>query len=268
MLKRILYCFYILIFAANAVYSQNAVGTISGTITDENSAVVAGAKVTISSRSNNTEKETTTDANGSFRIENLPPGNYKITVSAKNFSDSMREIQLSGSALSVDFRLSVSKVSATVNVEAETARIELERVPGGTELLSRREIQQTQATTLKDVLNFTPGVLAQPRYGSDEVQFSVHGSGLRNNYHARGINILINGLPYGDADGFSDFESLEFLTANRVEVWKGANALRYGGNTAGGAINLVTETGETASFRPSAAIFRRASSIISSRLPG
>jgi iron complex outermembrane receptor protein len=131
-------------------------------------------------------------------------------------------------------------------VEGEAARVELDRVPGSTALVQRREIQNTLATNLKDVLNFTPGVLAQPRFGSDETQLSVRGSGLRNNYHARGINILINGLPYGDADGMSDFESLEFLTAERVEVWKGANALRYGGNSAGGAINLVTETGETA----------------------
>ena len=49
-----------------------------------------------------------------------------------------------------------------------------------------------------------------------------------------------------DADGFSDFEALDFLAAQRVEVWKGANALRYGGNTSGGAINLVTQTGKTA----------------------
>jgi iron complex outermembrane receptor protein len=41
-----------------------------------------------------------------------------------------------------------------------------------------------------------------------------------------------------DADGFSDYESLDFLAAQRVEVWKGANALRYGGNTSGGAVNL------------------------------
>ncbi len=51
----------------------------------------------------------------------------------------------------------------------------------------------------------------------------------------------MNGIPYQDADGFSDFEALEFMAASRVEVWKGANALRFGGNTSGGAVNLVTQ---------------------------
>ena len=66
---------------------------------------------------------------------------------------------------------------------------------------------------------------------------------LRNNFHLRGLNILIDGFPYGNADGFSDFESLELLTTKHIEVFKGANALRFGGNTLGGAINLVTKTG-------------------------
>ena len=49
-----------------------------------------------------------------------------------------------------------------------------------------------------------------------------------------------------DADGFGDFESLDLMATERIELWKGANALRFGGNQAGGAINFVTPTGETA----------------------
>ena len=91
-----------------------------------------------------------------------------------------------------------------------------------------------------------PGVMIRPRFGAaDESQLSIRGSGLRNNFHLRGINVLIDGFPYGNADGFSDFESLELLTTKRIEVFKGANALRFGGNTMGGAINLVTKTGAT-----------------------
>jgi hypothetical protein len=56
------------------------------------------------------------------------------------------------------------------------------------------------------------------------------------------INLFINGMPYQDADGFSDFETLELMSTQRVEVWKGANALRLGANTMGGAVNFVTDT--------------------------
>src|SRR5437764_4292450 len=86
--------------------------------------------------------------------------------------------------------------------------------------------------------------MIRPRFGAaDESQLSIPGSGLRDNFHLRGTNVLLDGFVYGQADGFSDFESLELLTTKRIEVYKGANALRFGGFTLGGAINLVTKTG-------------------------
>src|SRR5215510_4116403 len=129
----------------------------------------------------------------------------------------------------------------------EDTRRELERVPGGTSLVDSREIRESRGANLQDVLDFVPGVLIRPRAGAaDESQLSIRGSGLRNNFHLRGVNVLLDGFVYGQADGFSDFESLELLTTKRIEVYKGANALSLGGYTLGGAVNLVTKTGADA----------------------
>ena len=129
----------------------------------------------------------------------------------------------------------------------EQAREEIERTPGGVGIVTQEQIEETRAANLKDALEWVPGVMVRPRFGAaDESQLSIRGSGLRNNFHLRGVNVLIDGFPYGNADGFSDFESLEILTTKRIEVFKGANALRFGGNTLGGAINLVTKTGADA----------------------
>lgn len=129
----------------------------------------------------------------------------------------------------------------------EQAREEIERTPGGVEIVPQKTIQESRGANLKDALDFVPGVLIRPRFGAaDESQFSIRGSSLRNNFHQRGINVLIDGFPYGNADGFSDFESLELQTSRYIEVFKGANALRFGGNTLGGAVNLVTKTGRDA----------------------
>jgi iron complex outermembrane receptor protein len=126
----------------------------------------------------------------------------------------------------------------------EQAREEIQRVPGGVDLIPQKAIEESRAANLKDVLDFTPGVLIRPRFGAaDESQLSIRGSGLRDNFHLRGVNVLLDGFVYGQADGFSDFESLELLATKRIEVYKGANALRFGGFTLGGAINLVTKTG-------------------------
>lgn len=124
---------------------------------------------------------------------------------------------------------------------------ELARRPGSNILIEEKQITETTTVNLQEVLQFAPGVRFQSRFGADEGQFQIRGTSLRNNFHHRGINILINGIFFGDADGFSDFESIDLLAYERIEVYKGANALRYGANSIGGAINFVPRTGYSAS---------------------
>lgn len=132
------------------------------------------------------------------------------------------------------------------NIDA--VKKELAKRPASSILIEEKEIVQSRALNLHDVLQFAPGVRFQSRFGADEGQFQIRGTSLRNNFHHRGINILINGIPFGDADGFSDFESIDLLAYERIEVYKGANALRYGANAMGGAINFVPRTGYNASI--------------------
>ncbi len=129
----------------------------------------------------------------------------------------------------------------------ESVKKEFARRPGSNILIEEKQIVESRALNLNDVLQFAPGVRFQSRFGADEGQFQIRGTSLRNNFHHRGINILINGIFFGDADGFSDFESIDLLAYERIEVYKGANALRYGANTIGGAINFVPRTGYSAS---------------------
>lgn len=128
----------------------------------------------------------------------------------------------------------------------EQALEAIRRTPGGVALVPEDLIDRTRAASFEDVLESVPGVYVRARGTGEEPQISIRGSGLRNNFHTRGVNVLIDGFPFQNADGFSDVESFEFLAARRVEVYKGANSLRFGGNALGGAINIVTQTGRDA----------------------
>jgi len=141
---------------------------------------------------------------------------------------------------------------------------ELARRPASTVIIEEKQIQESRALNLNDILQFVPGVRFQTRFGADEGQFQIRGTSLRNNFHHRGINILINGIYFGDADGFSDFESIDLNAYERVEIYKGANALRYGANTIGGAINFVPRTGYNGSERRKARCCARSWSCMSS----
>jgi iron complex outermembrane receptor protein len=129
---------------------------------------------------------------------------------------------------------------------AEDAKDLIEQTAGGVELVPDTAWRDTQAATIKDILDYTPGVFAQPKWGED-TRLSIRGSGLSRYYHLRGISLYQDGVPLNGPDGSSDFQRIDPTAYRYTEVYKGANALRYGSATLGGAINFVTPTGHDAS---------------------
>jgi iron complex outermembrane receptor protein len=123
------------------------------------------------------------------------------------------------------------------------ARAEIERTPGSVELVPDTAYKgSTPALTVKDVLDYVPGVIAQPKWG-DDTRLSIRGSGLSRNFHLRGLQLYMDGIPINTADGFGDFQEIDPTAYRFIEVYKGANALRFGANSLGGAINFVVPTG-------------------------
>jgi iron complex outermembrane receptor protein len=127
----------------------------------------------------------------------------------------------------------------------EAARKELERVPGATGLVEDEGFADIFAQSIGDVLELTPGVFADtsaPR----ESRISIRGSGLNSSFERRGLTVLRDGVPISRASGATEFQEVDPLTIRYMEVFKGANGLRYGAASLGGAVNIVSPTGRTA----------------------
>lgn len=129
----------------------------------------------------------------------------------------------------------------TVPDTADAAKA-LQRTPGGVEVIADSAFKSGPAAAIKDILAYVPGVITQPRYGPD-ARLSIRGSGLSRAYGNRGLNALVDGVPINTSDGLLDLSEVDPTAYRYVEVYKGANALRFGGNSLGGAINFVTPTG-------------------------
>lgn len=136
-----------------------------------------------------------------------------------------------------------NKTESLTVPSAETAAQKLNRVAGGTDLIKAEDYKQGRASTMKDALQYSPGVLVQPRFGSDEARLSIRGSGIQRTFHGRGLTLMQDGVPLNLAEGGFDMQSMEALATNYIEVFRGANALQYGSSTLGGAINYVSPTG-------------------------
>jgi hypothetical protein len=95
-------------------------GSLTGTITDPSGAVVPNANVSITNSTTNQSFEITTDSEGVYRVQNLPPGTYTLNASAPGFKNLMATNLNVRPGLRSKFNanLEVGGVSETVNVMA------------------------------------------------------------------------------------------------------------------------------------------------------
>jgi iron complex outermembrane receptor protein len=136
----------------------------------------------------------------------------------------------------------ISKKHSITSDSFENAEEKIKKIPGGVNIVKLKDRENSFSINFKDMLDYVPGVIAQPKAGQ-ESRLSIRGSGLSRNYHLRGINLYQDGIPINLADGSADFQDIDNLAFDYIEVLKGGNALHLGSATLGGAINFVSPTG-------------------------
>src|SRR5450759_3339986 len=82
-----LFAVCLLVGLAGVVRAQVTSGTISGTVADPNGAVVQGANVTATNLATNAARTTSSDSDGHFAFTLVPPGRYRIEVTAQGFQN-------------------------------------------------------------------------------------------------------------------------------------------------------------------------------------
>ena len=136
-------------------------------------------------------------------------------------------------------------IIVTGHADTDAAEARVKATPGGADVVQYQDYADKTVVSLRDTLAFSPGIYTQPRFGQ-EVRISIRGSGLSRGFHMRGLTLLQDGIPINLADDNGDFQELEPIFFDHIEVFRGANALRFGSGTLGGAINGVTPTGSSA----------------------
>ncbi len=157
---------------------------------------------------------------------------YSLPVAAMH---ALPEVAVSASAYESAFSMTPSAAQATLNKTA-----------GGVNVVDAQDYLTGRAGNMEDTLRLATGVFIASRFGSDEARVSIRGSGLQRTFHGRGIMLLQDGVPLNLADGGFDMQAIEPGATRYIEVQRGANALRYGSSTLGGAINYVSHTGHSA----------------------
>src|SRR5205814_2332488 len=118
--------------------AQVLYGSVTGTITDQSGAVLAGAKVTISSQSTGLTKQTMTDATGIYRVLDLPPGDFTIEVSAAGFKPlKVANVPVAlGQVNAENLQMQLGTATEQVTVDASAVALQTEKADVHTEISS------------------------------------------------------------------------------------------------------------------------------------
>ncbi len=235
----------LLSFSVSNAPAQSTGASLSGRVTDQNSAAITGAQVTLRGENRNAvTRSAVTDDSGAFRFEKLGAGTYLLSVTMNNFSTLTRQVPVIGiSATDLELVLQPRHIAEEiiVNVNRIAAAPEaVERIPGAVDVLDEETLQTSRVFTATEALRKVTGINAR-----DE-----EGFGLRPNIGIRGLNptrstkvlLLEDGLPltfapYGDNASYYHPPIDRFQS---VEVLKGSGQILYGPVTVGGVINYIT----------------------------
>jgi len=228
------------IFAALAVVLVTATTataqtgtTVSGVITQaESSQPLSGALVVI----DELRLETRAGDDGSYRFENVPPGEYHVGVRAEGYSTRRTEITVGTTPATLNIAIDFDLHFAEVLSVSPTARPQFESYQPTT-VLDGQELTKNLEATIGATLSEAPGI-AMREFGAASARPIIRGlDGDR-------ISVLEDGQRMGDLSSQSGDHSVPTnpAAARKIEVVRGPATLLYGANAIGGLVNVITDS--------------------------
>ena len=116
--------FVLLVTPIVPAFAQLPTGGVRGIVTDSTKAVIAGATVTVTSKTTGAERTVRTNSDGEYQITNLPPGEYEVKVTMDGFKTAVSEVRIQvGENATIEYVLEVGQTTETITVVGETPTI-------------------------------------------------------------------------------------------------------------------------------------------------
>jgi outer membrane receptor protein involved in Fe transport len=253
---RILACCFLLMPAvANA---QSADATLTGTVKDSSGAILPGATITVRNRGTNDSRTTLSNAEGLYRVTNLPRGSYDVKAELQGFQTvTQTDVLLTvGETVRLDFAMTVGGLNETVSVTSQATLVNTEE-GRLSNLVDEKRVSELplNGRNAFQLMELQPGATGNP--GNVVLGGSAGGnSAFVNGQRNRANNFLLDGTDNNDQ-----------FTAGRVAVNPNVDMIQefrvssnnfsaeFGRNSAS-VVNVVTKSG-TNSVRGTAYEFLR-----------
>jgi len=225
--------FLIVCLALATVASATIFGSIRGIVHDPQHRPVQGAMVMLKANTSEWAKSTTSNVNGEFEFQNVPLGEYSVSVADPGFAQARENIVvISGTEPVVHFQLRVATKGETVTVSAAPEAVPTDTATPTT-LVSREDIERTpgadRTNSMAMITNYVPGSYVTHDMlhirGGHQTSWLVDGVPVPN------TNIAANIGPQFDP------KDIDYLEVNR-----GSYSAEFGDRTYG-VFNVVPRTG-------------------------
>jgi hypothetical protein len=229
-----------------AAQSSRVGGALEGTVSDPAGARIPAASVTVREVSTRQTREVSTDGEGVFRVQELSPGAYEISVSHAGFTQYHHvgvTIQL-GATAHLEVALQSAGVTTQVTVTAQPSPID----PTQTSLSSAVDKERIEELPVesRNYLNFAllaPGVASSAQQPGQRALAPLPDSGFTfGGLRGRSNNVTIDGLDNNDEYLGASRIELSLETVQEFQVVNAGLSAETGG-ASGGSINVVTRTG-------------------------
>ena len=236
-----LFCCVLILFSVSAWAQSTTEGAIGGTVVDPDNKVIPGASVSIGNKDSNQAFATVTDPGGYFRVGQLPPATYIVTVNAEGFAPYKAEevIVSVGSLTPLRAHMTIGNIEK-VDVSAETPLVNVTSADFAP-VINNIAIENLPINggRWSSFSLLTPGVVSDS-----------NGFGLVS---VRGMSPLLNNVTVDGADDNQAYFSEEagrtragYSTAQIAVQEFQVNTSNYTseyGRSAGAVINTVTKSG-------------------------
>lgn len=208
-------------------------GSVRGLIHDPQHRPVQGAKVTLRAQNSDWSQTTSSNDSGEFSFDNVPVGEYQVTVDMPGFSPQEQKLLLTSErAAKLHFSLTLARTTETVEVMDQPPTVNPESSTTST-VISREQVSQTpgadQTNSLSMITDYTPGA------------YMVH-----DQLHIRGghqVSWLLDGVPVPNTNIASNVgPQFDPKDIDYLEVQRGGYNAEYGDRTYG-VFNVVTRSG-------------------------
>jgi hypothetical protein len=234
------------LFVASVCFSQNITALLTGTVTDSSGAVVQGAAITIHNKDTNSDVTTVkSDESGVYAANELPVGNYTVTVQAAGFRKYVaNDVVLHvGEHHALDIKLTVGQVAEEVTVTASSLSVET------TSAAQAQTITGTQIRELQlNNRNFEQLVTLEPGVASglpDQVAFGITNTDAVSVNGARpsANNWTVDGADINDSGSNTTLLNVPSVDALEEFTLERSTYDAQYGRSGGGQVDVVTKSG-------------------------